>query len=141
MAKYQGDCRLTHYSALLRRALNAAGFEQVPIVSTDPADTKEMHPGFRLGVMFNVRSLWVITMMDMLEELRRQIRPYELNKGETNRIFDETIDANQIDKMIKLLDSNDLKEINDIRFRLSKYNKYMEFFMKEFDKNEKGEYF
>lgn len=93
MAKYQGDCRLTHYSALLRRALNAAGFEQVPIVSTDPADTKEMHPGFRLGVMFNVRSLWVITMMDMLEELRRQIRPYELNKGETNRIFDETIDA------------------------------------------------
>ena len=102
MAKYQGDCRLTHYSALLRRALNAAGFEQVPIVSTDPADTKEMHPGFRLGVMFNVRSLWVITMMDMLEELRRQIRPYELNKGETNRIFDETIDeiSRGIDKGI-----------------------------------------
>ena len=102
MAKYQGDCRLTHYSALLRRALNAAGFEQVPIVSTDPADTKEMHPGFRLGVMFNVRALWAVTMMDMLEELRRQIRPYELNKGETNRIFDETIDnlARGIDKGI-----------------------------------------
>ena len=93
MAKYQGDCRLTHYSALLRRALNAAGFEQVPIVSTDPVDTKEMHPGVRLGNLFNIRSLFVITMMDMLEELRRQIRPYELNKGETNRIFDETIDA------------------------------------------------
>ena len=93
MAKYQGDCRLTHYSALLRRALNAAGFDQVPIVSTDPADTKDMHPGFRLGVLFNVRALWAVTMMDMLEELRRMIRPYELNKGETNRVFDETIDA------------------------------------------------
>ena len=102
MAKYQGDCRLTHYSALLRRALNAAGFAQVPIVSTDPADTKEMHPGVRLGTMFNLRALWVITMMDMLEELRRQIRPYELNKGETNRVFDETIDnmARGIDKGI-----------------------------------------
>jgi len=93
MAKYQGDCRLSHYSALLRRALDAAGFSEVPIVSTDPIDSKNMHPGFRLGALFNVRSLWVITMMDMLEELRRQIRPYELNQGETNRVFDETIDA------------------------------------------------
>ena len=92
MAKYQGDCRLSHYSALLRRALDAAGFNQVPIVSTDPVDSKNMHPGFRLGALFNIRSLYVVTMMDMLEELRRQIRPYELNKGETNRIFDEVID-------------------------------------------------
>lgn len=92
MAKYQGDCRLSHYSALLRRALDAAGFNQVPIVSTDPVDSKNMHPGFRLGALFNIRSLYVVTMMDMLEELRRQIRPYELNKGETNRVFDEVID-------------------------------------------------
>jgi predicted nucleotide-binding protein (sugar kinase/HSP70/actin superfamily) len=42
-------------------------------------------------------------MMDMLEELRRQIRPYELNKGETNRVFDEVIDdiAAGIDKGIR----------------------------------------
>jgi len=100
MAKYQGDCRLSHYSALLRRALNAAGFEKVPIVSTDPIDSKAMHPGFRLGTLFNIRSLWVITMMDMLEELRRQIRPYELNKGQTNQLFEQTIDniAKGIDK-------------------------------------------
>lgn len=92
MAKYQGDCRLSHYSALLRRALDAAGFSDVPIVSTDPLDSKDMHPGFRLGALFNVRCLWVITMMDILEELRRQIRPYELHSGETNRVFDESID-------------------------------------------------
>ena len=92
MAKYQGDCRLSHYSALLRRALDAAGFEQVPIVSTDPDDTKNMHPGERMGTVFNLRSLWGMSMMDLLEELRRQIRPYELHPGETNRIFDETID-------------------------------------------------
>ena len=53
----------------------------------------------------------------------------------------ETIDENQIDKIIKLLDSNDLKEIKDIRFRLSKYNEYMEFFMKEFDKTKKESIF
>lgn len=92
MAKYQGDCRLSHYSALLRRALDAAGFEDVPIVSTDPDDAKEMHPGIRLGNLFNVDCLWAISMMDILEELRRKIRPYELHIGETNRIFEEGID-------------------------------------------------
>ena len=33
MGKYVGDCRLTHYSALLRKALDDAGFAQVPIVT------------------------------------------------------------------------------------------------------------
>lgn len=92
MAKYQGDCRLSHYSALLRQALDAAGFKEVPIVSTDPIDSREMHPGIKLGNEFNIQCLWAISMMDILEELRREIRPYERNKGETNRIFDEGID-------------------------------------------------
>ncbi|MDY3690783.1 MAG: acyl-CoA dehydratase activase [Dysosmobacter sp.] len=93
MAKYQGDCRLSHYSALLRRALDAAGFRQVPIVSTDPVDSKEMHPGVHMGMIFNLQSLWALTMMDLLEELRRQIRPYELRPGETDQVFDRSVDG------------------------------------------------
>lgn len=93
MAKYQGDCRLTHYSALLRRALDTAGFRQVPIVSTDPVDYKEMHPGIRLGNIFNLSAAWSVVFMDVFEELRRKIRPYEINKGETNRVFDKVIDS------------------------------------------------
>jgi predicted nucleotide-binding protein (sugar kinase/HSP70/actin superfamily) len=46
-----------------------------------------------MGMIFNLRSLWAITMMDLLEELRRQIRPYEIHPGETNRVFDEAIDS------------------------------------------------
>ena len=92
MAKYQGDCRLSHYSALLRRALDAAGFTQVPIVSTDPIDSKEMHPDVRLGAMFNVKCLWAIEVMDILEELRRKIRPYERHAGVTDGVFDMVID-------------------------------------------------
>ena len=33
--KYIGDCRLTHYAALLRKALDDAGYEQVPIITND----------------------------------------------------------------------------------------------------------
>lgn len=92
MAKYQGNCRLSHYSALLRRAMDAAGFSDIPIVSTDPDDTKEMHPGVRLGMGFEVQALWAIGMMDILEELRRQMRPYELRPGMTNEVFEHCVD-------------------------------------------------
>ena len=47
---------------------------------------------------------------------------------------DETIDKIQIDKILKLLKKDDLLEINDIGFRLSKYNEYMKFFSKRFEK-------
>ncbi len=30
-------------------------------------------------------------MNDVLEDLRRKIRPYEINKGETDRIFEESV--------------------------------------------------
>ena len=47
---------------------------------------------------------------------------------------DEEINTDQIKNMIKLLDTKDLKEINDISYRLSKYNQYINFFSKEFEK-------
>ena len=51
-----------------------------------------------------------------------------------SKYVDETIDKIQIDKILKLLNKDDLLEINDIGFRLSKYNKYMKFFLKKFEK-------
>ena len=80
------------------------------------------------------------------EDIKETIKKVLLKVQGSNIInfseyVDETIDRNQIDKMIKLLDSNDLKVINDIRVRLSKYNEYMEFFMKEFDKTKKESIF
>ncbi|MCL2249664.1 MAG: acyl-CoA dehydratase activase [Oscillospiraceae bacterium] len=91
MAKLHGDCRLSHYPALLRLALNEAGFEDVPIITTDATDSKDMHPGIKLGMNFELPGIWVLLMLDTLEELRRQIRPYELNQGDIDRVFDQSI--------------------------------------------------
>ena len=46
MAKYIGDCRLTHYSALLRKALDDAGYKNVPILTNDDEDYHDIHPDF-----------------------------------------------------------------------------------------------
>lgn len=93
MVKWQCDCRMSQYSALLRKALDSAGYKDVAIISTDMNDTKELQPGVSI---LNAASLlqvaWSVMMIDILESLRRKIRPYELHHGETDRIFEEVLD-------------------------------------------------
>ncbi|MCD8056092.1 MAG: acyl-CoA dehydratase activase [Clostridiales bacterium] len=88
MAKFQCDCRMSHYAGLLRKGLDAAGFSDVPIVTTDAGDTKEMHPGvmfFEIGPV--IEAVWAFMMLDILSGLCRKIRPYEINAGETDRVY------------------------------------------------------
>ena len=44
MGKYIGDCRLTHYSALLRKALDDAGYPEVAILTNDDVDYHDLLP-------------------------------------------------------------------------------------------------
>lgn len=91
--KYIGDCRLTHYSALLRKALDDAGFSDVPILTNDDADFHNLHPGFRLNLLSALRIAYALPMIDILEELLRKIRPYELTKGNADAAFEQAMDA------------------------------------------------
>jgi predicted CoA-substrate-specific enzyme activase len=90
MAKEACDCRLANYTTSARQALDDAGYDKTMIVTLDE-DNKGLHPGFSLNPLFELRMVWGLTMNDALEDLRRKIRPYEKNKGETNRIFEETV--------------------------------------------------
>lgn len=88
MVKFQCDCRLSHYSALLRKALDAAGYERVPIVTTDPNDTKQNQPGVQLlSLKAVVEAVSVFMMLDIIQDLVRKIRPYELRQGITDHLF------------------------------------------------------
>lgn len=90
--KYIGDCRLTHYGALLRKALDDAGYESVPIITNDDVDYHDMHPGFRMSMLSAVRIAFGLPMIDVLEELLRRMRPYELEPGASQRAFDYALD-------------------------------------------------
>ncbi len=92
MAKYVGDCRLTHYSALLRKALDDAGFAQVPIVTNDGEDSHDQHPGYRMSLPASIRIAFALPMIDVLEELLRKMRPYETVPGSANKAFDQAMD-------------------------------------------------
>jgi predicted CoA-substrate-specific enzyme activase len=86
--KIMCDCRLTNYMLLTRKALDDAGFPQVPIIATDLYDLKNAHPGLRFTPLTYAHIMWGVIETDVLEFLRRKIRPYELVKGETDRIVE-----------------------------------------------------
>jgi predicted nucleotide-binding protein (sugar kinase/HSP70/actin superfamily) len=93
MGKYIGDCRLTHYSALLRKALDDAGYSHVPIITNDDEDSHNLHPGFRMNVITALRIAFALPMIDVLEELLRKLRPYEIVPGSAEEAFEKGMDA------------------------------------------------
>ncbi len=90
--KYIGDCRLTHYAALTRKALDDAGYPQVPIVTNDDVDFHNLHPGYKMSLPAAIRIAFTLPVIDVMEELLRKIRPYELEKGSTQAAFDQGLD-------------------------------------------------
>jgi len=80
------DCRLANYMPLTRRALDEAGFPQVPVITTDLFDLKNAHPGMKFTLLTYANVVWGLIQADALEYLRRKIRPYELQIGETDKI-------------------------------------------------------
>jgi len=90
--KYIGDCRLTHYGALLRKALDDAGYAHVPIITNDDVDYHDLHPGFKMSVASAARVAMTLPMIDALEELLRKIRPYELVPGSAEAAFERGMD-------------------------------------------------
>ena len=87
LAKNCENCRAVQYPVLARKALDEAGFKDVTIVTTG-TDYKGMHPGFKLGLNFRLHILWGLVVMDAIETMYRALRPYEINKGDTQKIYD-----------------------------------------------------
>ena len=86
LAKNCENCRAGQYAVMCRKALDEAGYPNVPILTTG-ADNKGMHPGFNAGIDFRLHMLWGMTIMDGIEIMFRAVRPYEKNHGESLRVY------------------------------------------------------
>jgi len=92
MAKYVCCCRLTHYATILRKALDDAGYDYVPILTNDDVDYHRIHPGYHMNVSSVLKVAIALPMVDTLEEVLRKIRPYELEEGSADKHFEEAMD-------------------------------------------------
>jgi len=87
-AQTGGGCRASNYISLLRKALEKAGFEYVPVISLNLTGLED-NPGFKLTLPILHRMVYAVMYGDLLMLLRNQCIPYELEKGATERKCEE----------------------------------------------------
>ena len=82
-----GACRATNYISVLRRALKYAGFERVPVFACwglpDETDS------FELSRDCLIDAIKSAVYGDLLMNVRNRMEPYELRRGECERLFEE----------------------------------------------------
>ncbi|MCL2481143.1 MAG: acyl-CoA dehydratase activase-related protein, partial [Spirochaetaceae bacterium] len=86
LAKNCESCRAGQYASLARKALDEAGYPDMPIITTG-IDTKGIHPGFKFTILHQLKVLWGLTIVDTFEMMLRRIRPYEKMKGLADNTF------------------------------------------------------
>ncbi len=87
MSQTGGGCRATNYIGFIRKALKDAGFPNVPVISLNFVGMEKM-PGFKLTVPLIDKLMKCVIYGDLLQKLLAKNRAYEVNKGETKKLFD-----------------------------------------------------
>ncbi len=82
-----GGCRASNYIWLLRKALHNMGMDYVPVISLSFTGM-EKASGFKITPMMIAKAMVAIIYGDMLMLLRNQVRPYEVNAGDSQRVID-----------------------------------------------------
>lgn len=88
MSQTGGGCRATNYIAFIRKALKDAGFGMVPVISFNIVGMDKM-PGFKITPKLIERLAKSVIYGDLLQKLSSKNRAYEINKGDTQKMFDK----------------------------------------------------
>ncbi len=90
-----GPCRFGMYAAEYRMALQNAGFDGFRVIRFQQDEgirQKSQQPGLKYTVDFGVGMLKTLFLADALNDLTHNIRPFEINPGETNRVMAACVD-------------------------------------------------
>jgi len=89
-----GPCRFGMYEAEYRLALRNSGFDGFRVLlfqQKGGLKQAEVKAGLELNADFFMGLVTTINMGDLLNELANQIRPYETEAGETDRVLNEAL--------------------------------------------------
>ena len=95
MSQTGGGCRATNYIGFIRKALKDAGYPQVPVISFNVVGMEKMS-GFKLTLPIAERLLKCVILADLLQKMLTKNRAYEVNKGETQKLYDEWMEKSKI---------------------------------------------
>jgi len=80
-----GGCRFTNYISLIRKALEDAGYTDVPVISFNMLGL-EKHDGFKLNLSMLNRLVMATVCGDLLMQVLLRTRPYEREAGSADAL-------------------------------------------------------
>jgi predicted nucleotide-binding protein (sugar kinase/HSP70/actin superfamily) len=86
-----GPCRFGMYESEYRLAVENAGFSGFRILlfqQTDGINAATGNPGLKFTVDFGMGAFFALNFGDVLNDITYQIRPFEVNRGETDRVIE-----------------------------------------------------
>ena len=107
MSQTGGGCRATNYIGFIRKALKDAGFPQVPVISFNVVGM-EKNTGFKITPAMIEKLLKCVIYGDLLQKLLYKNRAYEVNKGETQNLYEKWME-----KCKKLVRKSSLQEFKN----------------------------
>jgi len=81
-----GGCRASNYIGFIRKALTDAHITTVPVVSLNAVGL-ENNPGLDLNFNFAKVALMATAFGDLFMRVTQHMRPYEVNKGDSEALF------------------------------------------------------
>lgn len=85
MTQTGGGCRATNYVGFIRRALEKAGMQQIPVISLNMAGI-ETNPGFHLNLNLLMRAAYGAVFGDIFMRCVYRMRPYEKEPGSVEAV-------------------------------------------------------
>ncbi len=90
-----GPCRFGMYESEYRLALRNAGFDKFRVLlfqQSGGLNQAEAEAGLEMNVDFFLAILNALNIGDIINDVAYQIRPYEVNAGETDRVLEESME-------------------------------------------------
>jgi len=86
MSQTGGGCRATNYIGLLRKALQEAGFGNIPVISANLYGAED-NPGFKISTKLIKKAINAVVYGDLLMRVLHRVRPYEKIPGSADLLY------------------------------------------------------
>ena len=106
MSQTGGGCRATNYIGFIRKALRDAGYPEIPVISFNFVGM-EKNSGFKITLSLAKKLIKGVIYGDLLQKLLYRNKAYEVNKGETEKLYQEWLE-----KCRKLAVESNSKQFN-----------------------------
>jgi len=108
-----GPCRFGQYSKMQKIIIKEQGYDDVPIIAPGAPESSQFYKEYDMqgvkGTRFLSRAMAGIFAVDYLNRFLRHVRPFEINTGETDSLY-----QSHLNKICQIVENKENKKVLDL---------------------------